>query len=238
MYYLTKYNMSDTTPTNGTIEKKNVEVEVTPEQGNIDYKKLYESTEKQRRDNQSYYTSKLSAREEILKKDYGEDPSRIHSIADEATRNELVKLVFPDLSKSENPYQEATKLGRLTSSFDVDEQIKTEKVKSMFSVAKQYDPALADNEDKFFQYFDATNPKLPAEERFKLASEITKLRLGVNNQVTTPVHTPITTDQNFTAPPAPVTVTTQTEIKQKEKEEMSAMFEAQAKELFQKYSKK
>lgn len=135
------------------------------------------SLEKQRSDQQSFYQNQINAQEKVLKAEYGADPSKIHNIQDEGMRNQITKLVFSEYADSKNPYDDARDNGKLISKFDVDQEIKTDKVKSMFAVAKQYESHLVENEDKFFQLYDATNPSLPPEERFNLAMEIAKIRM-------------------------------------------------------------
>lgn len=196
--------MEDITPVTGTIETNNIG---TPQAETTDYKKLYEASEKQKRDHQSYYGKAINERDELLKTEYSADPSKIHLIQSEEMRNHITKIVFPEYSGSKEAYDEARRANRLVSKFEVDEQIVTQKVKTLLNVIKNYEPFFQQegSEEKFFQVFDATNPRKTEEERFNLALEIIKLRTNSiqsnNMPVATPTPQPVVND----LPPAPIT---------------------------------
>lgn len=191
----------DTTP-QGTVSDT---TPVATPQGNDEVQDKIEALEKQRRDQQSYYMKQLSEHEKLLQREYSEDPSKIHTIEDASMRDKLTKLIYPELANSPAPYDEARTAGKLLSRFEVDERIKTDKVKSMFSVAKQYDSTLssAESEEKFYQFYDATNPRLSAEERFALAMEIARVRFGTQSQGAVQAPAPESTTPSY-APPAPI----------------------------------
>lgn len=214
--------MEDNTPVTGTIETNNIS---TPQAETTDYKKLYEAAEKQKRDHQSYYGKAINERDELLKAEYSQDPSKIHLIQSEEMRNHITKIVFPEYSGSKEAYDEARRANRLVSKFEVDEQIVTQKVKTLLNVVKNYEPFFQQegSEEKFFQVFDATNPRKTEEERFNLALEIIKLRnnsVPANNASTAATTTAVTSD----LPPAPITSVNTT-----------AMLEEQAKKKEQEY---
>lgn len=213
--------MEDNTPVTGTIETNNIS---TPQAETTDYKKLYEASEKQKRDHQSYYGKAINERDELLKSEYSADPSKIHLIQSEEMRNHITKIVFPEYSGSKEAYDEARRANRLVSKFEVDEQIVTQKVKILLNVVKNYEPFFQQegSEEKFFQVFDATNPRKSDEERFNLALEIIKLR----NNSTTPQSQPATVNTPVVnnLPPAPIaSINT------------SAMIEEQAKKREEEY---
>jgi len=97
--------MSDTTP-NGTVPDIISDSSITPS-GTTDESNKIASLEKQLSDRTSYYGKQLSAQEQLLKKEYSEDPSKIHSIEDSELRTKLTKLVFPELAQSKDPYEDA-----------------------------------------------------------------------------------------------------------------------------------
>lgn len=215
--------MTDNTPVTGTIEDTN-NVN-TPQTENIDYKKLYESAEKQKRDHQSYYGKAINERDELLKAEYSQDPSKIHLIQSEEMRNHITKIVFPEYNGSKEAYDEARRANKLVSKYEVDEQIVTEKVRTLLNVVKPYEPFFQQegSEEKFFQIFDATNPRKSEEERFNFAMEIIKLRnnsVPANNTPAAATTTAVTSD----LPPAPITSVNTT-----------AMLEEQAKKKEQEY---
>lgn len=194
--------MTDNTPVTGTIEDTN-NVN-TPQTENIDYKKLYESAEKQKRDHQSYYGKAINERDELLKAEYSQDPSKIHLIQSEEMRNHITKIVFPEYNGSKEAYDEARRANKLVSKYEVDEQIVTEKVRTLLNVVKPYEPFFQQewSEEKFFQIFDATNPRKSEEERFNFAMEIIKLKQSGNSSNTPNVPK---TQVNDNLPPAPIT---------------------------------
>ena len=186
---------------------------------------MYEASEKQKRDHQSYYGKAINERDELLKSEYSQDPSKIHLIQSEEMRNHITKIVFPEYSGSKEAYDEARRANKLVSKFEVDEQIVTQKVKTLLNVVKNYEPFFQQegSEEKFFQVFDATNPRKTEEERFNLALEIIKLRnnsVPANNAPIATTPTTVTSD----LPPAPITSVNTT-----------AMLEEQAKKKEQEY---
>lgn len=191
--------MSDTTP-NGTVPDFNSPSN-TPD-GTAEAQQRISSLEKQLSDRTSFKDKQINARDAILKKEYAQDPSKIHSIDDDEMRNHLVKIVFPEYTDSKDPYEDARSNGKLISQTEVQEQAKTEKVKAMLAVAKEYEPEILEKEDEFWNNYDATNPRLSEDERYKLAMKLTKgYTSPVIRQEQTPYQTPV---QSNPAPQAPV----------------------------------
>lgn len=163
--------MSDTTP-NGTVPDLNSQSN-TPD-GTAEAQQRISALEKQLNDRTSFKDKQINARDAILKKEYTQDPSKIHSIDDSEMRNHLVKIVFPEYTDSKDPYEDARSNGKLISKTEVQEQVKTEKVKAMLAVAKEYEPEILEKENDFWSNYDATNPRLSEDERYKLAMKLTK----------------------------------------------------------------
>jgi len=106
--------MSDTTP-QGTVADNTSPNGTTPD-GNTNEATRIASLEKQISDRTSHFDKEknnfikeLSAHEQLLKKEYSEDPSKIHLIEDESMRDKISKLVFTDLSNRATPYDDAKK---------------------------------------------------------------------------------------------------------------------------------
>jgi hypothetical protein len=72
----------------------------------------------------------------------------------------------------------------------------------MFTVAKDYESDLSAKEEDFWKNYDATNPRLSEDERYKLAMKLTK---GNTTQASQPSYVPVAPQPELQyTPPAPV----------------------------------
>lgn len=172
---------TDNTSTQETISPETTNQNDTSTQETTDFKQLYEASEQRRKETQSFKDRQINERNEALRLAYSQDPSKIHSLEDAGMRNLVTKLVFPEYDS----YEEAKSANIFNAPFTTDTDIKTESLAARVEVLKEYDPIFSDDSsvEKFYQIFDATNPRLSEKERFELSKEIMQARYAKINKV-------------------------------------------------------
>ena len=171
----------DNTSTEETIAPVSNNQNDTSTQETTDFKQLYEASEQRRKETQSFKDKQINERNEALRLAYSQDPSKIHSLEDEGMRNLVTKLVFPQYES----YESAKNANILSAPFSTDNDVKTESLDARIEVLKEYDPIFSDDDsvEKFYQIFDATNPRLSEKERFELSKEIMQARYSKINKM-------------------------------------------------------